>query len=277
MDAPPDEVDPATLEMIMRLQQEEIHNAKTSLSDHEFALSLNEDDENATATESNDTDALQAKVVGMYLSKELAYEMYAKGTDGAISGSELGTAESSQTASAGQATANHSQHCVACGDLKDFFEIVKVPCGDLYCADCIKDLFSAAVRDESFFPPRCCRQNIDIDTVKIFVNKELQEELEKKRVEFGTQDRTYCSQAECGTFINPTLIEHDLATCPDCGSRTCALCKDAEHLGSDCPQDPALQEVLQLANENGWKRCSSCRRMIELTIGCNHITYVEPS
>ncbi|PVH71728.1 hypothetical protein DL98DRAFT_387736, partial [Cadophora sp. DSE1049] len=32
------------------------------------------------------------------------------------------------------------------------------------------------------------------------------------------------------------------------------------------------QQVLQAADENGWQRCYSCRRLVELDIGCNHIT-----
>jgi hypothetical protein len=33
--------------------------------------------------------------------------------------------------------------------------------------------------------------------------------------------------------------------------------------------------VLQTADENGWQRCYSCRRLVELDLGCNHITFVS--
>jgi hypothetical protein len=49
------------------------------------------------------------------------------------------------------------------------------------------------------------------------------------------------------------------------------MCKRTAHLG-DCPSDSTLQEVLALAAENGWRRCDGCKVVVELTMGCNHIT-----
>lgn len=43
-----------------------------------------------------------------------------------------------------------------------------------------------------------------------------------------------------------------------------------EHTG-DCLNDPATQQLLAVAQENGWQRCYSYWRMGELEIGCNHI------
>jgi len=68
---------------------------------------------------------------------------------------------------------------------------------------------------------------------------------------------------------------NEQATCPDCSTVTCTLCKAASHRG-DCPADTVLQQVLQTADENRWQRCYSCRRLVELDIGCNHITFVSP-
>jgi hypothetical protein len=50
------------------------------------------------------------------------------------------------------------------------------------------------------------------------------------------------------------------------------VCK-ANHTG-DCPEDVGLQQVLDAAQEYGWQRCYNCRRVVELDIGCNHITSV---
>ncbi|XMA18656.1 hypothetical protein WAI453_011447 [Rhynchosporium graminicola] len=58
-----------------------------------------------------------------------------------------------------------------------------------------------------------------------------------------------------------------------CFTVTCKICKGPAHQ-HDCPQDAATQQVLQLAAAEGWKRCAHCKRMIELKVGCNHITCV---
>ncbi|GKT52609.1 uncharacterized protein ColSpa_12790 [Colletotrichum spaethianum] len=49
------------------------------------------------------------------------------------------------------------------------------------------------------------------------------------------------------------------------------MCKGAEHKDQDCAQDILTQDLLQIAAANGWQRCFSCRRIVELEHGCNHI------
>lgn len=47
-------------------------------------------------------------------------------------------------------------------------------------------------------------------------------------------------------------------------------CKGARHHG-DCPHDIALQQVIQAAEQEGWRSCV-CGSIIELTYGCNHMS-----
>jgi hypothetical protein len=94
------------------------------------------------------------------------------------------------------------------------------------------------------------------------------------QVEFDTPDRTYRSNPLCLAFICSEGIMNEQATCPDCSTVTCRLCKAASHRG-DCLADTVLQQVLQTADENRWQRCYSCCRLVELDIGCNHITFVS--
>ncbi|KAL1908739.1 hypothetical protein Sste5344_005564 [Sporothrix stenoceras] len=39
-----------------------------------------------------------------------------------------------------------------------------------------------------------------------------------------------------------------------------------------CKENPALAEVLRLAREKKWQQCYACKRIIELSAGCNHIS-----
>ncbi|KAI9781783.1 MAG: hypothetical protein M1835_004191, partial [Candelina submexicana] len=108
-----------------------------------------------------------------------------------------------------------SQQCVACRESKHVFDIIEAPCHDLYCRECIGDLFETATTDESLFPPRCCRQNIPLDLVKGFLSKALIERIERVTVEYGTPNRTYCVWPTCSAFIPPDRINGDIAVCPD--------------------------------------------------------------
>ena len=168
-----------------------------------------------------------------------------------------------------------SRHCTACNSAKPLSNVCQTPCGHFYCQECIQTLFELSATDETLFPPRCCRQVISLSSVKIFLSTAAVRDFEKKSIEFATSDRTYCSWQTCSSFIPPINISGERATCEECGTHTCTICKTNTHDG-DCPQDVATQQVLETAREQGWQRCYNCRRLVELDVGCNHITYVLP-
>lgn len=191
---------------------------------------------------------------------------------GAASNSGSGEPESSDWAGTRPTAQALYRRCIACQEQVQFFLTALVPCGHEYCRDCLQDLFRASATDDSLFPPRCCHQPIPTTgAVRILLTATLVQQYELKKVEFDTPDRTYCSNPLCSAFIRAENIVDEEASCPDCRSITCTLCKAASH-GGDCPADTALQQVLQTADEHGWQRCFSCRRLVELDIGCNHIT-----
>lgn len=166
--------------------------------------------------------------------------------------------------------------CSACGDKKSYFEVIKAPCGEDYCKDCLSQLFEESYTDESLFPPRCCRQIIPVNSpgIELFLSKELREQYEPRRVEVETKDRTYCCEPKCSTFIPPNDIQNKIAACPKCKVQTCSNCKRTAHSGI-CADNTEDQKTLELALEQGWQKCSSCMRIVELKQGCNHITWVR--
>lgn len=164
-----------------------------------------------------------------------------------------------------------SGHCVACGDDKAWFDLDAAPCAHEYCSDCLSELFHSAMTDESLYPPRCCGQPILFQRVQPFIAPEVSEAFSEKQVELDARDRTYCFKAHCSTFIPPDRIEDEVGECPSCSGMTCVVCKESAHQG-DCPKDFPLQVLLDTANEQGWQRCYSCRRLVDLVQGCNHIT-----
>lgn len=166
--------------------------------------------------------------------------------------------------------------CCVC--LNDFlpYRTIRLECSDHYCVDCLRDLFLRATKDESLYPPRCCRVLIPLLLVQGHMSAEELTQFEAAAVEYTTTDRTYCSNIECCQFITPSRITADRADCASCGFSTCTMCKNPFHR-EDCAADSMLQATLTLADLKGWQRCFSCRSLVELGIGCYHITYVPMS
>lgn len=162
-------------------------------------------------------------------------------------------------------------NCASCHETFPSQELAQCPCSHDYCSECLSSLIQNSIKDDGLFPPKCCKQPILLANVNMFLSPELIHSFEAKKIELETQDRTYCSNQACSAFIRTENIEGDRAICLECNTVTCAICKATSHDG-DCPADTALQSIIQLAKENGWKRCFNCRCMIELDVGCNHMT-----
>lgn len=167
------------------------------------------------------------------------------------------------------------RQCVSCLEHFEFFDVTRAPCSHEYCRECIIELFTQSLNDESLFPPRCCGQLIPAETNRIFLPSKLVGEYQAKKLERDTPNRTYCHKPGCSTFIPLQFINNDVGSCVRCNAKTCVFCKGASHEG-ECPEDTAVQELLQLAAESGWQRCHSCHRLVDLKHGCYHISSPPP-
>lgn len=163
--------------------------------------------------------------------------------------------------------------CVICCKELTWFDVFKNSCGHEYCGKCITELFERSYADESLFPPKCCKQTIPINHIEIvlFLPSSLRDHYAHRKLEVETIDRTYCYA--CNFFIRPSIITNHRADCPRCMSTTCSKCKLATHLGP-CTIDPNKEALDALAKDQGWRKCDKCNSIIELTYGCNHMTYV---
>ena len=182
-----------------------------------------------------------------------------------------GTAVNETEAGSSKSTTNLRGDCTACMDSKLVSDMIEAPCSHFYCQICTTRLFEDSITDESLFPPRCCRQTIPLSVVRGFLGVRLVDRFEEKSVERNDHNRTYCANPACSLYILPGMVELDVGTCTSCLGRTCTLCKKVAHSG-DCKDEE--QEVLEIARAEGWRRCFQCHNMVELRIGCNHITSV---
>jgi len=162
--------------------------------------------------------------------------------------------------------------CVACTGYHPLNEVFETDCDHNYCFSCLAELYQSAAKDEELFPVRCCKRNIPLERVQNILPAGLTELYEEKATEYLTSDRVYCSDPACSKFIRPDAINKATNTgvCSECSKVTCSLCKKASHTGK-CPADANTQALLNVATENGWKRCYKCHTMIELVYGCNHM------
>ncbi|KAL7942807.1 hypothetical protein V8C42DRAFT_354531 [Trichoderma barbatum] len=194
------------------------------------------------------------------------------GTNKKLSEEDSQISKSNDATQPSKANEDHKQRrCVACMTDTQLTETVQCPCSDGYCHGCMKELFKAAMNDESLFPPRCCGKTIPIELYQSFLPKHLIGVYQAKTLEYSTPNRTYCHLPTCSSFIPPSSIQGDIATCGGCQHRTCTICKGPSHK-ADCPDDVATKAVLRVAAKNHWQRCYSCRGMVELTTGCYHMT-----
>ncbi|KAL8843547.1 MAG: hypothetical protein Q9170_000051 [Blastenia crenularia] len=104
--------------------------------------------------------------------------------------------------------------CVSCNESVHYFAAVYAPCGHDYCSECAKRLFTMSMKDESLFPPRCCRQPIPLAAVDVFFTAEFIQYFHEKGVEYTTVNKVYCAWPTCSAFIPPNEINSDIAQRP---------------------------------------------------------------
>lgn len=150
--------------------------------------------------------------------------------------------------------------------------VVTAPCGHPYDVQCLVDLVKAATVDETLFPPACCQQPFDFNEIWGYLDGRLRKQVERKIVEFGTKNRVYCREPTCSTFIGAATPSPTHMLCTTCWAYTCGHCKGPSHDRSLQCMSTEDEDVIALAEESGWKRCPSCGQLVELLMGCNHMT-----
>ena len=181
--------------------------------------------------------------------------------------------------------AGDTETCPVCyGDLS---HPEQLGCGHSYCSGCLKHFLTSAV-DNKTFPLLCvgnegtCNVPVTIPFIRRFLPaqtfKNLIEAAFHKYLEQHQQELKYCTTPDCKQIYRRRTDKTALQ-CPACFSTICPSCDEEAHTGVSCEEqrilrNPAEQERLneQLAASSGYKRCPTCRVMIEKTEGCNHMT-----
>lgn len=174
--------------------------------------------------------------------------------------------------------AHATGECISCFDDFSKADLVHLTCSHDYCKPCLHEVILTAMKTESAFPPKCCLTEIPLKTVLVCLNGKQRDEYKEKSAEYAIPagHRWYCPEPKCARWIRPEKLHRERRsqqTCPHCKVNICSVCRSLAHdANEECPQDFGLDATLEVAEAEGWRRCYSCRTMVELTTGCRHIT-----
>ena len=167
-------------------------------------------------------------------------------------------------------------NCTICDGSYRYLEAFNTPCDHYYCRGCFEALVEAFTRDESLFPLRCCQDPIPVAQVLPALPSKLRALFEQKHAEFSifSKDRLYCSNPNCSTFLGSSQGRLSLVgiECLHCHVSTCPQCKESAHPGEECGVSASNEALQALAKTQGWQTCPGCSAVVELNLGCYHMT-----
>jgi IBR domain, a half RING-finger domain/Zinc finger, C3HC4 type (RING finger) len=166
--------------------------------------------------------------------------------------------------------------CASCLEEQLEKNLISLQCQHKYCETCFSRLVLAAMQNETLFPPKCCLEKIPSKTIMAHLKAEQRKNYQSKAEEYtiSNENRWYCPSASCSIWIPPSKIKcHSTSQkCPRCSAMICSACRGLAHSrGQDCPQEFGLQNILEEAELQGWRRCYRCHALVELAMGCRHI------
>lgn len=186
--------------------------------------------------------------------------------------------------------------CPICREEKLGSQMIKAGCSHTYCYNCLTGYVEEKLLT-SKLPIRCpqlrCKYIISASECNSFLPVSSYDSLERAFAEAGTSgmERFYCPFPNCSVLLD--LSQHfsrassssqsDLSCveCPECHRDICINCGVPWHIMMGCDEYQSLPaeerdagdlSLHRLAQNNRWRRCQRCRRMIELTQGCFHMT-----
>lgn len=174
--------------------------------------------------------------------------------------------------------------------------MIKAGCSHTCCYRCLTSYVEERLQT-SKLPIRCpqlrCKYLISASECKSFLPVSSYDSLERAFAEAGNSgmERFYCPFPNCSVLLD--LSQHfsrassssqsDLSCieCPECHRDICVNCGVPWHIMMSCDEYQSLPieerdagdlSLHRLAQNNSWRRCQRCQRMIELTQGCFHMS-----
>ncbi|KAE9597323.1 hypothetical protein Lal_00007900 [Lupinus albus] len=187
--------------------------------------------------------------------------------------------------------------CSICCEDRPLPTMMTMKCSHKFCSHCLSTYVDGKVQSCQV-PIRCpqpgCKYCISATECRSFLPFTSFESFEKALAEtnFLHSDRIYCPFPNCSVLLDPreclsarasssSQSDNSCVECPVCQRFICVDCKVPWHSSMSCEEFQNLPEeekdatditLHHLAQSKRWKRCQQCRRMIELSHGCYHMT-----
>ena len=180
--------------------------------------------------------------------------------------------------------------------------MVALPCDHSYCLGCLRNVFTTALGDIQLFPVRCCKLPLDVRLALLCLAEPVYRTFIQRHFELSLDaaDRMACPNKRCGSVIDLSGLDQSSRftgapfLCPDCQTRVCFKCRgpwdphsdvmrsceailqqrEAEEQKKSRRSEAEEKEFQELVFTKKWQRCPKCSRVVELTVGCNHMTCV---
>ncbi|EOY27515.1 RING/U-box superfamily protein isoform 3 [Theobroma cacao] len=189
------------------------------------------------------------------------------------------------------------ENCSICCEDKLSLMMITMKCSHKFCSHCMRTYVDGKVQS-SQVPIRCpqlrCKYYISTAECRSFLPLASYESLERAQAEANVlhSDGIYCPYPNCSVLLDPreclstrasssSQSDNSCVECPVCRRFICVECGVPWHLSMSCEEyqnlpleerDAADITLHRLAQNKRWRRCQQCRRMIELTQGCYHMT-----
>ncbi|XP_043689477.1 uncharacterized protein LOC122640375 [Telopea speciosissima] len=189
------------------------------------------------------------------------------------------------------------EDCPICCEEKPSSMMVTMKCSHKFCSHCMR-MYVDGKLQTSHVPIRCpqsgCKYYISASEYKSFLPVTCYASLERALVEADilNPDKIYCPFPNCSVLFSPreclstrasssSQSDTSCVECPECQRFVCVDCGVPWHSSMSCEeyQNLPMEErdagditLHRLAQNKKWRRCQQCRRMIELTQGCYHMT-----
>ncbi|KAK6521727.1 hypothetical protein TWF506_001931 [Arthrobotrys conoides] len=162
-----------------------------------------------------------------------------------------------------------SSICNICNETYQNYAVFTLKCNHRYCVECLREHILHAFSQPGSELPRCCGQALPLTFAgEVLMENELNQLMDRRDAQESSKQ---ISCVGCKKDLLQGSIKDNSAYCIDCAKFTCIHCGKDLHDGI-CPEDKDMAMLLETAKNEGWSKCGKCNHLVELTIGCFHMT-----
>jgi len=179
------------------------------------------------------------------------------------------------------AGASSSSGCIPSG--------IQLPCphNHTFCLQDLREHIRVKLYGNmSPFPILCpeCPWEIDDEIAERVLGDEVLERWRREKILLELPGMMFCPRATCSEILAPADEDEDTtsAECPSCHVLLCFKCRSIWHGDMTCQESKLFKENnseedqalynLARAEQQQWRRCPSCRMIVNKVEGCHHLT-----